>query len=156
MNEMPEHLNSFSFELVSLFFLGSVALFACVLLTGLLFWLVMLLSSFRKKHFILMTSYRITTFSMLRVWMLWFFDSSIVRKQIDFLFFVLDFNLDFHVINKFNINNENLSKQCTYSIHVNRIKYMLHPKRQVFKRINKWILRKEVFYIYFFGVKQRR
>ena len=86
-----------------------------------------------KKHFVLRTFYRITTFPMLGVWMLWFFDSFLIRKQLDFLFLCWIFNLDFHVVNKFNINNENLPKQCTYSIHVNKIKCTLHPKKQVLK-----------------------
>ena len=44
-------------------------------------------------------------------------------------FFVLDFSLDFHIVNKFNINNKNLLKQCISFIHVNKIKCMLHSKK---------------------------
>ena len=68
-------------------------------------------------------------FSVFGVWILWFIDSFLVGKQIDFSFFVLDFILDFRVVNKFKINNENLPKQCTYSVHVNKIKCTLHPKK---------------------------
>ena len=50
-------------------------------------------------------------FLVLGVWMFWFIDSFLIGKQIEFSFFVLDFILDFRIVNKFKINNENLPKQ---------------------------------------------
>ena len=59
---------------------------------------------------------------------------------------MLNFSLDFRVVNKFKTNNENLPKQCTYSIHVNEIKCTLHSKEQVLKKdrqMNHW--KKSIF-----------
>ena len=81
------------------------------------------------KHFILMSPYHIITFPCSRFECLWFIDSFLVGRPIDFSFSCWILFLTFAVSIKFQTNNENLPKQCTYSIHVNRIKCMLHPKK---------------------------
>ena len=107
-------------------FLGFTALLSPVLLRAYFFWLVMLLSSFWKDIFDLMPSYHITNFSMLEIRNS--LTPSLLENKWTF-FFVLDFSLNSHVVNKFIISNENLPKQCPYSIHVNKIKCKLHPKK---------------------------
>ena len=90
----------FSFEFVLFpLFLGFTACLARVFFTGLLSWLAMLF--FWRGIFRLDAFYRITTFSMLKS--LWFFDSFIVGKQLStsFHFSMLDFSLDFCIVNKF-------------------------------------------------------
>ena len=128
MNETFEYLNLF---FIQIYFIPLFKIYYPSLPMRSLYGLALLICYasvlFSEKYFFLRTSYRITTCLKLGVRMLWFFDSFIVGKQIDF--FMLDFSIDFHVVNKFNINNENLPKQCTYSIHVNKIKCILHPKK---------------------------
>ena len=67
---------------------------------------------------------------------------------------MLDFSFDSHVVDEFDINNENLPKQCTYSIHVNKINCTNTFENASIKEIKDECLGKKFFFcIYFFGVK---
>ena len=87
--------------------LGFITLLSPYAFTSLLFfWLVMLLSTLWRDIFDLMPSYHITNFSVLEIC-----DSltpSSLENKWTFFFFVLDFSLDSHVVNKFIVSNENL------------------------------------------------
>ena len=131
MNEMSEHLNLF-FVWICFIFLFRIHFFSCpCALHGLAILTAMLLSPFfGKAFFALMPSYSIiiSLCSKSNTVILWLLHGR--KTHLTFShFFVLVFSLHFRVVNKFRMNNENLPKQYTYSIHVNKIKCTLHPKR---------------------------
>ena len=131
MNETSKYLDSFFIQtcFIPLFRIYCFSFPLCFY--GLAFLICYASITFWNDIFVLMPSYRITNFTMLEVC------DSLIPSSLEnkwTFFFVLDFSLDFHVVNKFNINNENLLKQYTYVIHVNKNKMHDASKKSKYLR----------------------